>query len=97
MERKEIMQENDIHNVIVEGRKKISVSGVQDMECFDDGRVVVYTCMGIMEVRGSDFHMNKLNLDTGEVVIEGDINSVIYEEANAGKDKKRGILSKMFG
>ena len=89
------MQENTIHNVIMESRKKISVSGVEDMECFDDGKVVVYTSMGIMEITGKNFHMNKLSLDTGEIVIEGDVDSVIYEQAKTAS--KKGFLSKLLG
>ena len=84
-----------IHNVIVEGRKKISISGVEDMECFDDGKVVVYTSMGIMIINGANFHMNRLSLDTGEIVVEGDINSVAYEDANPVTQKK--LFSKLFG
>ncbi len=91
------MQENNIHNVIVEGRKKISVSGVQDMECFDDGKVVVYTSMGVMEIKGMGFHMNKLSLDTGEIVVEGDIDSVVYEKPQGEQGKTRGFFAKMFG
>ncbi|MDP4118891.1 MAG: sporulation protein YabP [Bacillota bacterium] len=91
------MQENTIHNVIMEGRRKISVSGVQDMECFDDGRVVIYTSMGVMEIKGINFHMNKLSLDTGEVIVEGDIDSVAYEEAKAPQKNKGGFFSKLLG
>ena len=90
------MQENTIHNVIMESRKKISVSGVEDMECFDDGKVVVYTSMGIMLISGKNFHMNKLSLDTGEIVVEGDIDSVVYE--NAGNEqKKKSFWTKLLG
>ena len=90
------MQENSIHNVILEGRKKISVSGVGDMECFDDGKVVVYTSMGIMEIRGKNFHMNKLSLDTEEIVVEGDIDSIIYEDSKESNVKK-SFWSKVLG
>ncbi|MBQ3054243.1 MAG: sporulation protein YabP [Clostridia bacterium] len=91
------MAENTIHNVILEGRKKVSVSGVQDMECFDDGRVVVYTSMGVMEIKGINFHMNKLSLDSGEIIVEGDIDSIVYEDVNAPATAKKGLISKIFG
>ncbi len=91
------MQENNsnsIHNVIMEGRKKISVSGAQDMECFDDGKVVIYTSMRIMQIKGKNFHMNKLSLDTEEIIVEGDIDSIIYESS---KPVKQGFLNKILG
>ncbi len=88
------MGENTIHNVIMESRKKISVSAVEDMECFDDGKVVVYTSMGIMVITGKNFHMNRLSLDTGEIVIEGDIDSVVYEQAKV--NEKKGFFAKLL-
>ena len=91
------MQENTIHNVIMESRKKISVSGVEDMECFDDGKVVVYTSMGILEILGKNFHMNRLSLDTGEIVVEGDIDSVSYEDSKNIEQKKKGFFAKLLG
>ena len=91
------MQNGTVHNVILEGRKKISVSGVQDMECFDESKVVVYTNMGVLEINGINFHMNKLSLETEEIIIEGDIDSVIYEDANAPEKAKKNLLSRLFG
>ena len=91
------MQDNMINNVIIEGRKKISVSGVSDMECFDDGKVILYTSLGVMEIKGANFHMNKLSLDTGEVVVEGDIDSVMYENPETIKQTKKGFFAKMLG
>ena len=91
------MQNGGVHNVIIEGRKKISVSGVQDMECFDENKVVVYTNMGVLEICGINFHMNKLSLETEEIIIEGDIDSVIYEDANAHAKVKKNLISRLFG
>ena len=91
------MQNGTVHNVILEGRKKISVSGVQDMECFDESKVVVDTNMGVLEINGINFHMNKLSLETEEIIIEGDIDSVIYEDANAPEKAKKNLLSRLFG
>lgn len=89
------MQENVIHNVIIESRKKISVSAVEDMECFDDEKVVIYTSMGVMTVLGKNFHINRLSLDTGEIIIEGDIDGVFYETEK--KTEKQSFLQKLLG
>ena len=53
--------------------------------------------MGIMVVNGANFHMNRLSLDTGEIVVEGDIDSITYEDAKGTATKKPGMLSKLFG
>ncbi|MDE5992131.1 MAG: sporulation protein YabP [Oscillospiraceae bacterium] len=69
---------NAIHNVILEGRKKMSVSGVTDVDRFDENTVLLYTTMGEMTVRGEDLHVNDLSVESGEMNIEGEIRSVVY-------------------
>ena len=83
------------HNIIMENRSKISISGVEDVDSFDEQTVVLFTSAGLLTVRGNDFHINKLNVDSGEVVIEGDVESLTYSEAMGGRDKG-GFFAKMF-
>lgn len=83
-------------NIILEGRKKLSVSGVEDIDSFDEHSAVIFTSMGLIEVKGSDIHMNKLNLESGEIVLEGSFDSVIYPDETGGKPKKK-FLSKLLG
>ena len=69
---------NAIHNIILEGRKKMSVSGVTDVDRIDENTVLLYTTMGEMTVRGEDLHVNDLSVESGEMNIEGEIRSVVY-------------------
>lgn len=69
---------NAVHNIILEGRKKMSVSGVTDVDRFDENTVLLYTTMGEMTVRGEDLHVNDLSVESGEMNIEGEIRSVVY-------------------
>lgn len=85
-----------IHNVILENRKKLSVSGVDDVESFNDEEIVLHTEeQGVLVLKGSDLHINKLNVDSGDVSITGEINSMEYVAASL-KSKGPGIFSKMF-
>ncbi|MBR6607906.1 MAG: YabP/YqfC family sporulation protein, partial [Oscillospiraceae bacterium] len=59
------------HHLILEGRNFLTVSGVSDIDSFNEEAAVLYTEMGELTVRGKDLHMNKLSVDTGEVTIEG--------------------------
>ena len=83
-------------NIILEGRKKLSVSGVEDIDSFDEFSAVIFTSMGLIEVKGRDIHMNKLNLESGEIVLEGEFDSVIYPDENAAKPKKN-FISRILG
>ena len=85
-----------IQNLILENREKLSVSGVLDVESFNDEAVVIDTELGILIVRGEDLHINKLNLDNSELNIEGDIASCEYSDKEGSKSRGGGFFSKMF-
>ena len=81
------------HNVIMESRKKVSVSGVDDMESFDEGEIVMGTAQGILIIRGKELRIEKLSLDSGDVTIEGIIDKLEYEENVKTSD---GLFSRLF-
>lgn len=83
-----------VQNLILENREKLSISGVIDVESFNDECVVVDTDLGLLIIRGIDLHINKLNLDSSELNIEGDIISMEYNDREIGH--KGGFLSRMF-
>lgn len=85
-----------VHNVIIENRKKLSISGVEDVESFDEDSIVLYTGLGSMTIRGEDLHINKLSVESGEVVIEGEIDSLAYSDAGEGKNRGSGFFSRLF-
>lgn len=62
-----------IQNVILENRKKLSISGVADVLSFDDQIVILDTNLGMLTVKGKDIRITKLSLDTTDVIIEGEI------------------------
>ena len=58
-----------IHNIIMENRKKVSVSGVDDVESFNEEEIVLHTeNQGILILKGAGLHINKLNVDSGDVI-----------------------------
>lgn len=82
-----------VQNLILENREKLSISGVIDVESFNEESVIVDTEMGILIVRGADLHINKLNLDSSELCVEGDITSCEYSDREKNKG---GFLARMF-
>ncbi len=83
-----------VQNIILENREKLSISGVIDVESFNDECVVVDTDLGLLVIRGVDLHINKLNLDSSELNVEGDIISLEYSDREISR--KGGFLSRMF-
>ena len=84
-----------IQNLILENRGKLSISGVNDVLSFDDQVVMVETELGLLTVKGENLRINKLSIDTSEVIIEGDISYLAYSDKELEKNKG-SILNKIF-
>ena len=84
-----------IQNLILENRQKLSISGVIDVLSFDDQVVIVETELGLLTVKGENLRINKLSIDTSEVIVEGDISYMAYSEKELEKNKGN-LISKIF-
>ena len=94
-ERKQ-MTSNTIQNVILENRENLTISGVLDVLSFDDQIVIVETELGLLTVKGENLRINKLSLDTTEVIVEGTIFNLSYSEKNLDKKSGSNIFGKIF-
>lgn len=83
-----------IQNLILENREKLSISGVLDVLSFDDQVVIIDTELGLLTVKGENLRINKLSIDTSEVIVEGNVYNLAYSEEHS--ETKGGILSKIF-
>ena len=81
------------NNIILEDRTRLSVTGVEDVDSFDETVVVMYTSGGTLVIRGSDLRLEKLSLDVGELAITGNIDSMQYEQSAGGGS----FFSRLFG
>ncbi len=96
-ERKNVnINTNVVQNIVLENREKLSVSGVNDVLSFDDQVVLVDTELGLLTVKGENIRINKLSLDTSEVIIEGEISCLNYSQKNQEKSSGTSLLSKIF-
>lgn len=73
------------HRLELTGRERLTVSGVEDVERFDETGIVMSTSAGTLVVTGEDLHIGKLSLDGGELHVEGRVDSVTYEDDGAGR------------
>ena len=94
IEERKSMSNATIQNLVLENREKLSISGVLDVLSFDDQVVIVETELGLLNVKGENLRINKLSLDTSEVVVEGDVYSLFYSEKSS--DKKSSLIGKIF-
>ena len=82
------------HRLELDGRERLTVSGVEDVARFDETCIVMSTCVGELVVTGEGLHIGKLTLDGGELHVDGHIDSISYEEPAAGRTS---LLSRLFG
>ena len=94
-ERKNIGLNNIVQNLVLENRNKLNVSGVKDVISFDDELVVMETELGLLTVKGENLKINKLSIDTGDVVIDGEISNLSYND-HTKKSQEAGLFSKIF-
>lgn len=85
-----------VQNIILENRNELSISGVNDVLSFDDQIVILETDLGMLTVKGDDLRINKLSIDTSEVVVEGNIYNLSYSEKQAHKSTGSSLLGKIF-
>lgn len=81
------------HNIIMEERKKLSVSGVLDIDSFDEQTIIAITEQGELTIRGSNLHITRLNLEQSELLVEGEISSLAYTDI---RPQAKGIFAKVF-
>ena len=94
-DRKITTNTNTIQNLVLENREKLSISGVLDVLSFDDQVVIVETELGLLTIKGENLRINKLSIDTSEVVVEGEIYNLAYSE-NDINQKGINLFNKLF-
>jgi sporulation protein YabP len=80
----------------MDGREQLTVSGVENVERFDDTGIVMSTSEGLLVVSGEGLHIGKLSLDGGELHVDGRIDSLAYED-DGDDGERRGIFARLFG
>lgn len=93
MNEREQVQLRPAHNIILENRRMLSLSGVKDVDSFDEESVVLLTELGELTVKGLKLHISHLNQETGEVNIDGEISELVYADINI---EPMGFWAKLF-
>jgi sporulation protein YabP len=82
------------HRLELTGRETLTVSGVEDVDRFDETGIIMSTSAGTLVITGENLHIGKLSLDGGELHVDGRIDSVTYED---GDRSRGGFFSRLFG
>ncbi len=84
------------HELGLMNRKSLALSGVRNVDSFDSEEFLLETEMGYLLIKGENLHLRTLNLEQGQVSIEGKINEVGYLDDYQPGMKVRGFFGKLF-
>ena len=88
MESKNLPQKE--HKIILENRKKVTITGIEKMESVNTTQVALITNQTQLIISGTELHINKMDVGLGNVEIVGNFDSIKYA------DKKQNIFKRMF-
>ncbi len=85
-----------VHKLVVNNRKTSTVTGVLDVLSFDLNEILLETEMGMLMVKGTDLHVNRLSVEKGEVDLSGNIDSIAYSSVNQASRQNENFFAKLF-
>lgn len=93
MNDKERIQARPAHNIIMENRRMLNLSGVKDVDSFDEQTIVLATELGELTIKGLKLHISHLNQETGELNVDGEISELLYSDVQI---EPHGFFSRLF-
>ena len=92
----EEMNKQRAHKLMLNNRNVCMVSGVSDVLSFDLAEILLETDQGMLMIKGSNLHVNRLSLEKDEVDVEGQIDSLTYSELSGMGQKGESFFGKLF-
>ena len=84
-----------VHSIVVQGRERVTVAGVLDVDSFNEAEIQLVTDLGLVTIVGEQMHISRLNLEDGQLIVEGVFVALEYSDEDT---KRRGSLfSRLFG
>jgi len=86
--------EESKQTVLLENRKKLILSGITEVNSFLEDRAEVQSLLGVIQITGAGLHLEKLDLEKGELIITGVISSLYYPDE--AEREQKGFLKRIF-
>ena len=81
------------HTLTLAGRASATVTGVEDVDCFNEQIVILRTPLGLLTISGEGLNISQLSLDDGRLIVEGEISAIEYSQR---KKQGGGFLGRLF-
>lgn len=84
------------HRLELSNRKTLLITGVKDVHSFDEQEILLETELGMLLIRGSKLHIDRLSIERGETDVDGRVDSLIYTELKGHTKSGETWLKRMF-
>ena len=84
------------HRLSLEQRRECKITGVVEVQSFDENTILLETVEGMLTIKGNGLHVSRLNLDKGETDVEGLVDSLVYTDKKTLAKKGEGLLARLF-
>lgn len=89
------MDEKNVQSLLLENKEVLNVTGVENVDNFNDEIVVLITNKGKLTIKGEKLNISKLNVDEGKLMVKGVINSLVFSDYE-GQREKVSLVKKLF-
>ncbi len=84
------------HKLLMNNRKNMNLTGVLDVISFDLKEILLETSEGMLTIKGSDLHINRLSVEKGDLDVEGRVDSLQYSDVMSPKIAGENLLHRIF-
>ena len=84
------------HRLVLENRSAGTITGVSDVVSFDENSIVLDTNAGLLTIKGEGLHVTRLNLEKGEVDMEGSVDSLVYSSNESLHRSAESFFTRLF-
>ena len=81
------------HSLSLEKRKILTATGIADVEGFDETKILAMLDGTAFTIGGKNLKIVSVSAETGNLKVEGEIDSVTYSNALS---RKAGIFARIF-
>lgn len=82
--------------LILQDRKRLSVSGIVKLVSLNEESFLLKTNKGMLLIEGKKLEMSNLDINTGNISIIGEVNSLVFIDKQNNKEEKEGFFKKLF-
>ena len=88
-------QHKAVHRLQLTDRREGNITGVKDVQSFDEKEILLFTQAGKLVIKGEQLHVKQLDLEKGEVDLEGKVDSLTYLSKNTD-NRDESLFRRMF-